>query len=91
MSLIKLDGSEDWLGTHIIFRPVAVTPGMVTKRWIVVNKYGDGDLGFVKWFSRWRKYAFFPMNECIFEEVCMREISEFIETRTIVHKKAEEA
>lgn len=83
----KIDGCDDWYGTHIIFRKTLTPQGMITRRWSVVNKYGDGDLGTVKWFSRWRKYCFFPLPNCVFEEVCMREISEFITERTIAHKQ----
>jgi hypothetical protein len=43
-------------------------------------------LGEVRWFGGWRKYCFFAADCCVFEEVCMREISDFIVERTKEHK-----
>lgn len=71
-------------GTHIAFFPQA--PNVKTKIWSVQSKYGDGLLGSIRWFAHWRKYSFFPAPECVFEEVCLREIAEFVERKTKEHK-----
>jgi len=78
----------DYLGTHIQFIQHSLDPKKKTKAWAVENKHGDGFLGHVKWFGRWRKYSFFPAEGCVFEEVCMREISGFIVDRTKDHREA---
>jgi len=39
-------------------------------------------LGVIRWFSRWRKYVFEPYAETVYEETCMRDISQFIEEET---------
>lgn len=62
--------------------------------WEVVTKddsekeaHGGLFLGEVKWFGRWRGYAFFP-RDCgftAFEHRCLREIADFIESRTKEH------
>ena len=70
-------------GTHIRFKPSE--PKEKTKTWLVENKYGEGVLGAIQWFGRWRKYAFFPFPDTVFEQVCMREISAFIESETVKH------
>jgi hypothetical protein len=70
-------------GTHIRFKPDK--PKEKTKTWLVENKYGEGVLGRVQWFGRWRKYAFFPFPDTVFEQVCMREIAAFIEGETVKH------
>lgn len=44
-------------------------------------------LGEVKWFGRWRKYAFFPKAETVFEQCCLREIAEFCERQTRERKQ----
>jgi len=75
-------------GTHILFTPSI--PKKVTKVWRVDNKYGDGLLGHVAWFGRWRKYAFYTVPERVFEEVCLREIAEFCERKTKEHKQKRE-
>jgi hypothetical protein len=48
-------------------------------------------LGYVEWHGRWRKYAFFPLSVTLYEEVCLREIAEFIETLTKQHREAAKA
>lgn len=68
------------LGTHILFLRQPNRETGVTQVWLVFTKATDqmGTLiGTVKWFGRWRKYAFFPEPNMVFEEVCMGEISEF--------------
>ena len=44
-------------------------------------------LGEVKWFGRWRGYAFFPELYTIYEQKCMREIADFIEAQTKEHRR----
>ncbi len=68
-------------GAFIRFVSSGVRPGQKTERWDVEATDG-GVLGEIKWFSRWRRYCFFPQPETVFEQVCMREIGEFIEERT---------
>lgn len=54
--------------------------------WDVENKENGAVLGRIKWFGQWRKYAFFPFNGMVFEQVCLREIADFIEARTKEHR-----
>lgn len=35
-------------------------------------------LGEIRWFPRWRKYAFFPNKETVFEEDCLENIADFL-------------
>jgi hypothetical protein len=69
--------------THLIVTEVPFIGK--TKRWRVDSKYG-GTLGMVGWFGRWRKYGFHPAPDTVFEEVCMRELSDFIVQCTKEHK-----
>lgn len=43
-------------------------------------------LGTVKWFGRWRCYAFFPGSRTVFEKSCLRDIAAFCEDVTIVYR-----
>lgn len=74
--------------SYIEFVALGIPPRKSTQLWNVVAKGGNGILGQVKWFSRWRKYTFFPMSNTAFEGTCMREISAFIEDRTKEHRAA---
>ena len=87
--MLALVGSDpgDWKGTHIQFEQYAyLKPKAKTFVWLVWTKDGSGKLGEVRWFSRWRKYCFFPEPECVFEETCLRDISDFIVQMTLDHK-----
>lgn len=58
------------------------TPKKFTgKTWIyeVISKRGTMGLGEVKWFPRWRQYAFFPFSETTFSLGCLSDISKFIQ------------
>ena len=58
-----------------------------TRIWGVVSKDTPPvKLGEIKWFSRWRKYAFFPCTDTVFEEECLRDISFFVEQVTREHR-----
>lgn len=70
--------------TYVTMIPVRDTGK--TMVWHVLNKREKVTIGEVKWFGRWRKYAFFPID-AIFEEVCLREIADFIQERTALHQK----
>lgn len=48
-----------------------------TQVWLVSSRYGD-PLGVIKWFGRWRQYAFFPEEGTIFNTDCMQTIIENI-------------
>ena len=84
-------GSPFIQGSYILFREDYVRElGKATKVWTVsegVTAHGP-ELGEVRWFSRWRKYSFFPEGGKVFEETCLREIAYFCETATKFHMAA---
>jgi len=48
--------------------------------------HGD-KLGTVKWFGRWRQYAFFPEPGTIWNRDCLREVADFIEAGMLSRRK----
>ena len=58
-----------------------------TSVWTVITNEGYTPLGQIKWFARWRKYAFFPHTNTVFEEDCLRDISFFCEQATRQHRQ----
>jgi hypothetical protein len=73
-------------GTYIRFRQIEVPPEAKTKRWWVETKNGQDGLGIIEWYGGWRKYTFRAEPGSEFEEVCLREIAQFITERTAEHK-----
>ena len=59
-----------------------------TKIWLVYTEESDYAIGEIKWYNPWRKYAFFPDPETIYEQDCMRTIADFLEQETD-NRKAE--
>ena len=59
-----------------------------TSVWQVWSKEGGNHLGDVRWFGRWRCYAFFPNHSTVFERKCLRDIADFCERETQSRTKA---
>lgn len=49
-----------------------------THIWSVRSKRSNIELGQVRWFGRWRTYAFFPAPDTVFNTLCLRGIEAFI-------------
>jgi hypothetical protein len=80
------------MGTHIVFRNLGHMNGSrgyqrKTNIYEVLTK-DNYLLGRIEWYSRWRKYCFYPSDGTLYEETCMREISQFIEEETLAQRKA---
>lgn len=76
---------NNWDGSYIKFRMSFPFPGKKTKVWEVLGS-DNSLIGIVKWYSAWRKYCFFSLNDVILEEICLQEIAQFIKDRTSDHK-----
>ena len=76
-----------WEGAYILFEFFGVSDSGKTELWTVFPKDDSTNyLGTVQWFAHWRKYAFYPNPETVYEEVCMNDISTFIKMLTRKHK-----
>ena len=67
--------------------------GRKTKIFRVISRAGMVEgadakilLGSVRWFGRWRCYAFFPAEQTVFEKVCLSEIANFCHDQTVAHR-----
>ncbi len=69
---------------HLKF--VEAEPAAKTRKVHVVNKHDDVCIGNIGWFGRWRRYAFFPLPEMVFEQDCLRDIAGQIEEMTKIHR-----
>lgn len=84
--IVETSRVGDFAGTYIYFRFFSHSESGRTAMWRVLTK-DDGLLGEIRWFARWRKYSFYPADDCVFEQVCLREIAAFIEDQTKAHRK----
>lgn len=50
-----------------------------THRMVIVSKESGDRLGEIRWYGAWRKYAFFPDAETLFENQCLQDIAEFLD------------
>lgn len=80
---------KDW----VTFENCRMSKSGKTKIWDVCGvgvrkKGGGGILGHVHWFGRWRKYAFSPVPNTVFEKDCLRLIADFCERQTKTHNAA---
>lgn len=50
--------------------------------WEVSNTKDGSSIGYIEWFKRWKKFCLFPYPDTVFEEVCLKDISDFIVERT---------
>ncbi|MFL5954829.1 MAG: hypothetical protein ACJ76I_12055 [Gaiellaceae bacterium] len=54
--------------------------GRKTEVWHVCAARDGSRLGVIKWFGRWRQYAFFPEPGTVFNPECLDAINEQIRT-----------
>jgi hypothetical protein len=89
MGLTRHPDSTFTMGTHIYFRNQGPWWGgkeHKTNQYIVYSASDNFQLGTITWFSRWRKYVFAPYDGTVYEETCMRDISQFIEEETATQR-----
>ena len=72
-------------GKWIVF--VLVKEGEKTNVWQVATKDLKEKLGEIKWFPHWRKYAFIPYEETIYENTCLHDMADFIEGQMNLRKQ----
>lgn len=46
----------------------------------VTSIFTDVHLGQIKWYGAWRKYCFFPNKETIWDNKCLEQIIDFLNT-----------
>lgn len=61
--------------------------GEKTSVWFVSNAETKEKIGYVKWYGPWRKYCYFPIDQTVYEQDCLRDIANFIENATKEHRQ----
>ena len=86
-----MDRRKKYIDKGKWIRFVLIKGGDKTNVWRVVTKDLWDSLGEIKWFSRWRQYAFFPFAGTIFEKTCLGDIANFMEEKMLARKNKERA
>lgn len=80
------------IGTWLEAREAPVPATAVTRRFHIFNADNGSYVGFIRWYTPWRKYGFFPPESgpaaAVFEEVCLRDIADFLEKLTAERKES---
>lgn len=63
---------------HIFIELVGKSESGKTSIFDVCDKRYGGSLGTIRWFGRWRQYAFFPEDDTIYSAGCLDDIADFI-------------
>jgi hypothetical protein len=72
-----------WIDARLQERPKAKK----TDTWWLYSKDGGHLLGEIKWYSPWRRYAFYPKIGCLFEAECLGDIVIFLTNRMDERKR----
>lgn len=75
----RIDGK--WIHFVLLFQKPK------TQIWQVVATINLQILGDIKWYTPWRTYTFFPLNNTIYEDDCLTEIAGFIKKLMAERKK----
>lgn len=73
---------------YIEFVKIDVSDSGKTDIYGVRTKDGAETIGVISWFGRWRCYAFTPKEDTVFEKQCLRDIANFCENVTTIHRLA---
>lgn len=66
-------------GRYIRFEKLPRKENRKTDVYKIVTKYENPEIiGSIEWFGRWRKYAFFPIKDTVYETVCLNDIIKFL-------------
>lgn len=75
--------------TYIEFELIKNNPK--TKVYSVKSIRGSVSLGVVSWFGKWRRYAFFPEEDTVFDSNCLEDIKNFMDNlmkeRELMHNE----
>jgi hypothetical protein len=93
---IKRITDEMYCGKFITFQKIDYPEGSCGPQhvyfWEVFNTKDGARLGYIEWFKKWKKFSFFNYSDhCVFEEICLGDIAQFLVDRTTEKKELDKA
>jgi hypothetical protein len=67
------------------------SPKRKTDVWEVWRLCDAAHVGQIRWYSRWRRYCFFPTAGTMFDADHLGSISQFLDEETAAHRKGKRA
>ena len=65
--------------TYIRFQVAGFSESGKTQVWnVLMIRHGLEPLGEIRWFGRWRQYAFFPRDDTLYSPDCLHAIADHI-------------
>lgn len=77
------------MADRLEFQELQMKPGTKTKAWAVLS--GGVGIGWVQWYTHWRRYTLYPNANTVWDAGCLREVAKFCEDRTKVQQHAAKA
>ncbi len=72
---------------HLNYRDRGILrKGAKTRVVEVMSRHTGASLGFVRWYSNWRQYSFYPA-QALFNKDCLREIADYCEHKNKQHRE----
>jgi len=65
--------------TYLRFDECGHSSSGKTRIWQVKNTQWNYNMGTIKWYAPWRRYAFFPQTGTLYDAGCLQEIAAFLE------------
>jgi len=69
---------------YLEFRPLPIYGK--TDIYSVDARSSGSSLGRIQWYGPWRQYCFFPALDCVFNNMCLKDIAEFCSEVTAQHR-----
>lgn len=73
------------LGKYLQLQAPTYSKSGKTKIWKVLTADGER-LGLIKWFPRWRQYAYEPAYRTVYNSTCLHELAEYCALATKKHR-----
>jgi len=70
--------------SHLTITPAPTPASHRTRRWAVSSQ--GHELGEVRWYAPWRRYAFYPVGGTLYDAACLAELAAFCQRQTEVRK-----
>jgi hypothetical protein len=89
--MLKVLDDSWWEGKYLYYKDLGRIKTVKgargkTHRFQITSKFTGEYLGEIKWFSKFRKYTFWPSTvdskQLVFDNLCLGELKEFCETQT---------